>query len=323
MVNKIIILLLSDFCSHVGAGENKIGTAETIENWFFVFFSPPTNLFITWLVYSSKGFDAQIEDAQLKHNMKVGEGDKKVPHIFTKCSSGYSSSKSSGFSSRRSSVSSPNTFNYAAMSYASPAEQERDDDSKYFNLLKKFGRRYNCRFNKSGSWCHIMSDKHGPSPLFSFPYTKNDIRNACFLFLNESNCEEMITRANFKLEDHSSAESPQEFKQIHWYSFVWLLPDRCGCVRMNQFVLDQVYLNYSYDDQNILLENFKKIKFARGIMNINEEQLLGAIFRGVRKFGQRSMGTTITPQERIRDMHKKNILTREIRTPTVLVWIIF
>ena len=54
-------------------------------------------------------------------------------------------------------------------------------------------------------------------------------------------------------------------------------------------------------------------------MNINEEQLLGAIFRGVRKFGQRSMGTTITPQERIRDMHKKNILTREIRTPTVLV----
>ena len=88
---------------------------------------------------------------------------------------------------------------------------------------------------------------------------------------------------------------------------------------MNQFVLNQVYLNYSYDDQNILLENFKKIKFARGIMNLNEEQLLGAIFRGVRKFGQRSMGTTITPQERIRDMHKKNILTREIRTPTVLV----
>ncbi len=120
---------------------------------------------------------------------------------------GGGSNRSSGKISRGGT--SPNVLNYGSMSFAAASPVEYDDNSKYFKLLQKFGKGY--RFSKSGSECHIMS-KTSVVPLFAFPYTKNDIRNACFLFMNEDNFEALIATGKGSLfEDCAGNDSPPEF----------------------------------------------------------------------------------------------------------------
>jgi hypothetical protein len=130
------------------------------------------------------------------------------PFLIKKPSSG----KSSGNSSRNGG-NSPRVFNYGALSYAGPSTTESEDNSKYFKLLKKFGTGY--KFSKSGPNCCITLIGH-QDPLFSFPYTKDNIRNACFLFMNENNYEELmaIVRGGSLFEDCSGIESPPSFKQF-------------------------------------------------------------------------------------------------------------
>jgi hypothetical protein len=156
--------------------------------------------------------DVQIKQAQLKRehliNKKIEEGDKEVlKNIFKKSGSNKSSGKSS-----RNGGNSPNVFNYGAMSYAEVCPGEYDNNSKYFKLLQEFGKGY--RFAKSGSECHIMS-KTSVVPMFSFPYTKDDIRNACFLFMNEDNFEALMATGKGSLfEDCSGIDSPPAFKMF-------------------------------------------------------------------------------------------------------------
>mmetsp|Transcript_33211 Transcript_33211/g.65937 ORF Transcript_33211/g.65937 Transcript_33211/m.65937 type:complete len:225 (+) Transcript_33211:10-684(+) len=153
--------------------------------------------------------DLQIKLAQLKRenliNKKIEEGDKDVlNNLFKKSGSNKSSGKSS-----RGGIS-PNVFNYGSMSFAAASPTEYDDNSKYFKLLQEFGKGY--RFSKSGAECHIMS-KTSVVPLFAFPYTKNNIRNACFLFMNEENIEALMATGKGSLfEDCSGKDSPPEFK---------------------------------------------------------------------------------------------------------------
>jgi hypothetical protein len=161
----------------------------------------------------------QIKQAQLKRehvklerdtliNKKIEEGDKEVlKNLFKKSGSNKSSGKSS-----RNGGNSPSVFNYGAMSFAAASPTEYDDNSKYFKLLQEFGKGY--RFSKSGSECHVLS-KSSVVPLFSFPYTKDHIRNACFLFMNEDNFEAlMATGKGSFFEDCSGIDSPPEFKMF-------------------------------------------------------------------------------------------------------------
>jgi hypothetical protein len=80
-------------------------------------------------------------------------------------------------------------LNYGAISFATASPTEYDDNSKYFKLLQEFGKGY--RYSKSDSKCHILS-KSSVVPLFCFPYTKDHIRNACFLSMDEDNFEALM-----------------------------------------------------------------------------------------------------------------------------------
>ena len=158
----------------------------------------------------------QIKQAQLKRehvklerdtliNKKIEEGDKEVLKNL------FNSNKSSGKSSRNGG-NSPSVTNYGAISFATASPTEYDDNSKYFKLLQEFGKGY--RFSKSDSECHILS-KSSFVPLFSFPYTKDHIRNACFLFMNEDNFEAlMATGKGTFFEDCSCIDSSPEFKMF-------------------------------------------------------------------------------------------------------------
>jgi hypothetical protein len=141
-------------------------------------------------------------------NKKIEEGDKDVlKNIFKKSGSSQSSGKSS-----RGGISSPSVFNYGSMSFTAASPTEYDDNSKYFKLLQKFGKGY--RFSNSGSQCHIMP-KNSPAVLCSFPYTKDDIRNACFLFMNEDNLEVLMAMGKGSLfDDCTGKDSPPEFKML-------------------------------------------------------------------------------------------------------------
>lgn len=98
------------------------------------------------------------------------------------------------------------------MSFAAASPPKMDDNSKYFRLLQEFGKGY--RFAKTGSVCHIMR-KNSVVSLLNFPYTKDDIRNACFLFMNEGNFEALMATGKGSLfEDCSNKVSPPEFKMF-------------------------------------------------------------------------------------------------------------
>ena len=141
-------------------------------------------------------------------NKKIEEGNKEVlKNLFKKSGSNKSSGKCS-----RNGGNSPNVINYGAMSFAAASSTEYDDNSKYFKLLQEFGKGY--RYSKSGSECHILS-KSSVVPLFSFPYSKDHIRNACFLLMYEDNFEAlMATGKGSFFEDCSGIDSSPEFKMF-------------------------------------------------------------------------------------------------------------
>ena len=107
---------------------------------------------------------------------------------------------------------SPTVLNYASMTHSNASPREFNDNSKYFNILKDLGKGY--RFGHSGNECHIMP-LDSVVPLFAFPYTKDNIRNACFLFMKEGNFEALLTTGKGSLfEDCSGKESPPQFKKF-------------------------------------------------------------------------------------------------------------
>jgi hypothetical protein len=123
------------------------------------------------------------------------------------------SNKSSGSSSRYGAYS---PSNYASMTYSGGAEVQSqvstniEDNTKYFKLLQKFGGS-EYRFCKSGTECTVMQ-RSTVIVLFSFPYTKTHLRNACFLFLNEKNIKAYLATEKVELmPDCSGKDSPYEF----------------------------------------------------------------------------------------------------------------
>ena len=134
---------------------------------------------------------------------------------FSGKGSGENSSKASSGSSRISSPRNELVRNYEATSYLSPTMVELEDNSKYLRLLNIFCKnKYS--FMKHGSRCYIHKRGVGGSvdPLFSFPYNKDDLRNACFLFSNEkNNFEMMLMEKTFKFVDCSTMYSPSDFQK--------------------------------------------------------------------------------------------------------------
>jgi hypothetical protein len=179
----------------------------------------------SYFISSVGGIDLEIKQAQLAHeklkihretliNQRIIDGDQTVfRHVFENSTS--SGIKNSGSFSAESDDGPPNVvFNYGSMLYsADPFAAECDDNSKYFKLLKHFGTGY--RFSKSGAECCVMK-KDSVVPLFLFPYTINDLRNACFLFMAADNLEERGIRIGkgYPFEDCSAIVSPPEFR-IH------------------------------------------------------------------------------------------------------------
>jgi hypothetical protein len=94
------------------------------------------------------------------------------------------------------------------MSYAKSPPVESEDNSKYFRLLKTFGPQYT--FTKSGANCQVHSRGGTNAHVVVFPYIKESIRSACFLFIDGVNVDALSTEV-FSLIDRSNDESPHEF----------------------------------------------------------------------------------------------------------------
>jgi hypothetical protein len=73
----------------------------------------------------------------------------------------------------------------ASTSHSPSPEVEIDDKSKNLSLLKGFCKKKNSCMMQGPS-CSIRKESSA-EPLFSFLGTKDNLRNACFLFLNEKN----------------------------------------------------------------------------------------------------------------------------------------
>jgi hypothetical protein len=102
-------------------------------------------------------------------------------------------------------------LNYADMSYSGHESHQPkgEDNSKDFKILQRFGKpKY--RFTKSGRFCIIMPED-SVETILSFPYTKDALHNACFLFMNAENFETFINGKKGVFEDHSHDDSPDAF----------------------------------------------------------------------------------------------------------------
>ena len=103
-------------------------------------------------------------------------------------------------------------LNYASMSHSCTPEgtAAEESGSKYFKLLKRLAVGYS--FTKSGPVCYVHKNSH--KHLFSFPFTEVGIRNACFLFVDNNNFEQIeeIVSNRSAVPDCTQMESPPEFR---------------------------------------------------------------------------------------------------------------
>eukprot|EP01031_Cornospumella_fuschlensis_P035150 gene35150-42574_t len=138
--------------------------------------------------FQLKMMKIQLEIAKIQSLNGSKVGDLPIEEVASKSASGTSTPRNRRSPPPYSPVVSPNT----TMSVGEPLSIESEDNSKYFKILKHFGGKAGYRFSMIGPLCLIV----GPNsavPICSFPYTKQNLCNACFLFLSESNYLELMT----------------------------------------------------------------------------------------------------------------------------------